>query len=55
MTRCANIIKIRCLLYHFIIVFDDTVTYNDTHVRACNGTLHSSFVWEVNCRKEGEG
>ena len=29
MTRCVNIAKIRCLLYHFIIVLGDTLTYND--------------------------
>ena len=29
MTRCANIIKIRCVLHHFNIVFGDTLTYND--------------------------
>jgi len=44
MTGCANIIKIRCVFYHFIIGFGDTVTYNDIPYGVISGNITSSFV-----------
>ena len=39
MTRCGNIIKIRCLLYHFIIVFGDPLSYNNTPCGVMSGNI----------------
>ena len=39
MTRCANIIKIRCVLHHFNIVFGDTLTYNDIQCGIMSGNI----------------
>ena len=43
MARCANIIKIRCLLYHFIIVCCDTLTYNDITCGVMPGNITFIF------------
>ena len=43
MTRCVNIITIRCLLYHFIIVFGDTLTYNDIPRGVMSGNITFIF------------
>jgi hypothetical protein len=39
MTRCANLIKIRCVLHHFNIVFGDTLTYNDIQCGIMSGNI----------------
>jgi hypothetical protein len=43
MTRCANIIKIRCVLHHFNIVFGDTLTYNDIKCGIMSGNITFMF------------
>jgi hypothetical protein len=39
MTRYSNIIKIRCVLHHFNIVFGDTLTYNDIQCGIMSGNI----------------
>ena len=41
--RWANIINIICLLYHFKIVFGDTVTYNDIPCGVISGNITFIF------------
>jgi hypothetical protein len=43
MTRCAKIIKIRCLLYHFNIVIGDILTYNDIPRGIVSGNITFMF------------
>jgi hypothetical protein len=46
MTRCGNIIKIRCSLYHFIILllfFSDTLTYNNIPCGVISGNITFIF------------
>jgi hypothetical protein len=39
MTKCANTIKIRCVLHHFNIVIGDTLTYNDIQCGIMSGNI----------------
>jgi hypothetical protein len=43
MTRYANIIKIRCFLYHFNIVIGDILTYNDIPRGIVSGNITFMF------------
>ena len=55
MTNYANIIKIRCVLHHFNIVFGDTLTYNDIQCEIMSGNI--TFIVCVGSQfvRQGEG